>query len=218
MSEKGDTTTSITTKNETEITTKEGEAKQTEEQNKNKKFKPSKPSNRPLLQPTSGEEEEVESTRVSSQLTTKSIFHGTQFRDYQGRTFVDPPTTLKPFQHECFMPKRLLHTYNAHTKGVSAIRLFPKYGHILLSAGMDNSVKVNSYQIKITSHSFIHQIIIHPIIHYIFFIIILSGDFLFYLLFISTIYSLFSPSCFTNVFLLWIEKKRFGMCTIKGDA
>lgn len=87
-------------------------------------------------------EGESESTRVNRTLTTKSQFHGTVFRDYQGRTFVDHPSDLKPHAHECFYPKKLLHTYKGHTKGVSAIRLFPKYGHVLLSAGMDSQVKI----------------------------------------------------------------------------
>eukprot|EP01125_Pyxidicula_operculata_P010466 TRINITY_DN3440_c0_g1_i1.p1 TRINITY_DN3440_c0_g1~~TRINITY_DN3440_c0_g1_i1.p1 ORF type:complete len:524 (+),score=126.78 TRINITY_DN3440_c0_g1_i1:44-1573(+) len=62
--------------------------------------------------------------------------------DYQGRTWVDPPSHLKPDDHQCYLPKRRIHTWAGHTKGVSAIRFFPKYGHLLLSASMDNTVKI----------------------------------------------------------------------------
>jgi len=74
----------------------------------------------------------------------KSIFHGDseQLKDYMGRSFVDPPTSLKNNEHECFLPKKQLHTWKGHSKAVNAIRFFPKYGHLLLSAGSDSLVKI----------------------------------------------------------------------------
>ena len=45
-------------------------------------------------------------------------------------------------EHKCFTPKKCIHRYTGHTKGVQAIAFFPGYGHLLLSASMDGSVKI----------------------------------------------------------------------------
>jgi pre-mRNA-processing factor 17 len=45
-------------------------------------------------------------------------------------------------EQECFIPKKLIHTWDGHAKGVSSIKFFPKSAHLLLSGGMDNQVKV----------------------------------------------------------------------------
>ena len=85
--------------------------------------------------------------------TEKTIFHGKEERDYLGRTYISPPMdldvdlTADPASHDCFLPKRLIHTWSGHTKGVTAIRFFPHTAHLLLSSSMDCKVKVIFYSL-----------------------------------------------------------------------
>jgi pre-mRNA-processing factor 17 len=86
--------------------------------------------------------------------TEKTIFHGKQEFDYLGRTYMHVPRDQginllgEPGSQQCFLPKRQIHTFTGHTKGVSAIRFFPRSGHLLLSASMDTKVKASIREAK----------------------------------------------------------------------
>ena len=54
--------------------------------------------------------------------TDKSMFHGKNLKDYAGRSWLEAPKDLKAENEHCFLPKRWIHTWSGHTKGVNAIR------------------------------------------------------------------------------------------------
>ena len=77
-----------------------------------------------------------------------SIFHGKKGSeaDYQGRPWTAPPAGLRGVSsedpvHDCFVPKKLIHRYTGHGKGVQAVRWFPDTGHLLLTASYDGKVR-----------------------------------------------------------------------------
>ena len=111
-------------------------AKPTEEQmaiiESYKRFKPHKKSDRD----------------VTNTVEAKTILHIPDPVDYQGRSFLSPPhdlginfTSPSP-PDKCFLPKKHIHTWEGHTKGVSAIRWFPNSAHLILSCSMDSKIKL----------------------------------------------------------------------------
>ncbi|KAL4400015.1 catalytic step 2 spliceosome protein [Malassezia pachydermatis] len=80
--------------------------------------------------------------------TEKSIFHGESLYDYQGRTYMHIPTDTdvnlrgEPGDTESFLPEMCIHTFTGHNKGITALRLFPQSGHLMLSASMDTKIKL----------------------------------------------------------------------------
>ncbi|KAF7265776.1 pre-mRNA-processing factor 17 [Rhynchophorus ferrugineus] len=82
------------------------------------------------------------------QFEEKSVLHIKDPVDYQGRSFLHAPqdvgVNLKSDSppEKCFLPKSHIHTWSGHTKGVSAIRWFPKTAHLFLSCSMDSKIKL----------------------------------------------------------------------------
>lgn len=88
---------------------------------------------------------------------TKTMFHGVSEIDYKGRSWMAPPPGLSSSllfsqsaqegmdDHQCYVPKKCVHRYTGHNKGVQRIRLFPRTGHLLLSGGLDGKCKVWSF-------------------------------------------------------------------------
>lgn len=97
------------------------------------------------------EKAQAEARRVQEDAagTEKSVFHGKSMYDYQGRSYLHVPGDVDTNLHgeageqTCFVPKSCIHTWTGHTKGVSAVRLFPQSGHLMLSASMDTKIKVS---------------------------------------------------------------------------
>ena len=72
--------------------------------------------------------------------------------DYQGRSFLHAPQDVgvnlrsEDPPEKCYLPKKHIHTWTGHNKGISAIRWFPQTAHLLLSCSMDNKIKVSPLQ------------------------------------------------------------------------
>jgi pre-mRNA-processing factor 17 len=72
---------------------------------------------------TAGEEEEEETAakqedeepeieeETPAAAEERTVFHGEEERDYQGRTYLSPPSELKNMPHDCYLPKKLVHTW-----------------------------------------------------------------------------------------------------------
>eukprot|EP00996_Jenningsia_fusiforme_P001270 NODE_2163_length_1274_cov_23.921633_g1967_i0.p1 GENE.NODE_2163_length_1274_cov_23.921633_g1967_i0~~NODE_2163_length_1274_cov_23.921633_g1967_i0.p1 ORF type:complete len:366 (+),score=68.18 NODE_2163_length_1274_cov_23.921633_g1967_i0:43-1098(+) len=69
-----------------------------------------------------------------------SLLHVKEVYDYQGRSFLHDP--LRDVDRQAFLPKKMLHTYRGHNKGVHIIRWLPPHGHLIMSGGLDNKVKL----------------------------------------------------------------------------
>ena len=74
-----------------------------------------------------------------------AVVHLAATCDYQGRSFVEPPRGVRAEamgDHKCFVPKRCVATVAAHRRGTACVRLVPRYGHLLLSGGLDGLAKL----------------------------------------------------------------------------
>lgn len=106
---------------------------------------------------TEAEREMLEKTKAMAK-TAKAITPGSEsstlhidsVHDYLGRSYLHPPAGMEvpddeapgELDIECYIPKREIHTFRGHSKGVNCVRFFPRSGHLFISASMDGKVKL----------------------------------------------------------------------------
>ncbi|XP_061377470.1 pre-mRNA-processing factor 17 [Danaus plexippus] len=110
-----------------------------------------------ILKPEGDEAKEIEEILAKRQkkgkvvddqpLEEKSIFHIDKGTDYMGRSWIEAPRSETQLRSDtppdkCFLPKAHIFTWKGHTKGVSAVRWFPRTAHLMLSAAMDCRAKI----------------------------------------------------------------------------
>lgn len=86
------------------------------------------------------DEKAAKKLKQCGKLEIRSIFHGKE--DRQGGKWLEAPKDKKKDNEFCYVPKRMVHTWSGHTKGVNSIEFFPNTGHLILSASMDGRVKI----------------------------------------------------------------------------
>lgn len=75
-------------------------------------------------------------------------FYGSTEADYQGRGFLYPPLdvdvnfTKEPFSFKAYLPKRNKYTFEGHKSGTTSLKFLPKTGHLFLSGGNDNTIRI----------------------------------------------------------------------------
>lgn len=99
-------------------------------------------------------------------MEASTVFHGPEEFDYKGRSWMAAPAglggaaaestgDLDVDHHKCFVPKKCIHRFTGHDKGVHRIRLFPRTGHLILSAGLEGKCKVWSIERKQVMRTYI---------------------------------------------------------------
>ncbi|AMD22944.1 HHR175Cp [Eremothecium sinecaudum] len=78
----------------------------------------------------------------------QSTFHGKAQKDYLGRGILHPPADVgvefdkEPLSFKCYLPKKIIHRYEGHKGGVTALHFIPKSAHLFASGGNDNTVRL----------------------------------------------------------------------------
>jgi pre-mRNA-processing factor 17 len=87
--------------------------------------------------------QKLEARKLQEDFSPSSTFHGDELYDYKGRSYILPPQDLNIASDNVnYIPKKPVHTYTGHKKGIMVAKFFPKFGHYILSGGYDNEVKL----------------------------------------------------------------------------
>eukprot|EP01053_Blabericola_migrator_P000805 Blabericola_migrator_1__804@NODE_11_length_24785_cov_110_100736_g8_i0_p5_GENE_NODE_11_length_24785_cov_110_100736_g8_i0NODE_11_length_24785_cov_110_100736_g8_i0_p5_ORF_typecomplete_len560_score88_75WD40/PF00400_32/9_4e09WD40/PF00400_32/0_00056WD40/PF00400_32/5_5e03WD40/PF00400_32/0_0002WD40/PF00400_32/6_7WD40/PF00400_32/0_044WD40/PF00400_32/0_036ANAPC4_WD40/PF12894_7/6_9e06ANAPC4_WD40/PF12894_7/7_5e06ANAPC4_WD40/PF12894_7/0_0016ANAPC4_WD40/PF12894_7/3_1e07ANAPC4_WD40/PF12894_7/58eIF2A/PF08662_11 len=89
-------------------------------------------------------------TKAAAKPNPPSVqFHVSDLTDYLGRSWVEASNATvskavldSTLERTYALPKKVVHTFRGHTKGINRIRWFPKTAHLLLSGSMDATVKI----------------------------------------------------------------------------
>ncbi|QLQ80741.1 hypothetical protein HG537_0E00940 [Torulaspora globosa] len=93
-------------------------------------------------------QETAENNEINTSLIESSTFYGDSEKDYQNRGFLHPPVEVdidlrkEPLSFKCYLPKRTIHVYKGHLNGTGALKYLPKTGHLFLSGGNDNMLRI----------------------------------------------------------------------------
>jgi len=82
---------------------------------------------------------------IKEEEEAKSQLHIDDPYDYLGRSFLHIPQDLnknlrstEPLE-KCFIPKKIIHTFSGHTKGIQKMQLFPVSGHLFLTCSIQKN-------------------------------------------------------------------------------
>ncbi|KAA6400664.1 MAG: putative Pre-mRNA-processing factor 17 [Streblomastix strix] len=138
-------------KDEKEDQINEEEEDEDEDEEGKKKKRSNQGNNEPIpegyietVRPGSGTSKDKRAVVEKGTETTRSD-PKLQERDFQGRTYLHPPTEWRGLTTDCRPPKgtSCIELVDTHRGACSAVRYFPKSGHLLLSCGMrDGIIKI----------------------------------------------------------------------------
>ncbi|EDO17324.1 hypothetical protein Kpol_1062p32 [Vanderwaltozyma polyspora DSM 70294] len=93
-------------------------------------------------------QDESQFKTLEKDVAEKSTFHGESEKDYKGRSFTYPPIDVecdlqKPaLSFKCYLPKKEIYVYQGHRHGTTSLEFFPKTGHLFVSGGNDNVIRI----------------------------------------------------------------------------
>lgn len=73
-------------------------------------------------------------------LRASTVWHGGELP--KGPWSVPPSYLKPPAEPTNYLPKKWIHTFTGHTRGVTKARFYPRAGHLMLTSSLDGKVKI----------------------------------------------------------------------------